>query len=176
MGRGPLGAPFLFPPERVDISSLSNYIPSMETFSLGPLEEALAFQVLRTARLLRHDLALTLLEGTDGLTVVQFFLLYRLAGAGTLTQRELVDPDLGDKANITRQLGLLEDKGLVRRQVRPEDKRSLDVALLPEGRALLDRLIPRIVQGRTRLFGDLGEEDEASFRSILRRLRERCQS
>lgn len=143
---------------------------------LGPLEEALAFQFLRTARLLRQDLSLTLLEVTEELTVEQFFLLYRLSQVSQMPQGALVDPDLGDKANITRQLVLLESRGLVRRRGNTEDKRSLDVELLPAGRTLMEQLIPRIVEGRVRLFGGLSPDEEATIRRVLSRLRDQCRS
>lgn len=143
---------------------------------LGPLEEALAFQFLRTARLLRQDLSLTLLEVTDELTVEQFFLLYRLSRVQQAPQGALVDPDLGDKANITRQLVLLESRGLISRHGNSEDKRSLDVELLPAGHALMGKLVPRIVEGRDRLFGGLSPEEEAIVRKVLGRLRDQCRS
>ena len=132
------------------------------------LEDAHAYRIHRVSRLLRRQLIGTL-DGTP-LTPEQFFLLFRLHEQDGRSQRELADPDLDDRSNITRQVAALQRAGLVTRRPDPRDARKQRVFLTSDGRALFERLQPAIVQTRRALFGDLPPEALSGLEQALAHL------
>ena len=58
----------------------------------------------------------------------------------TLTQQELADLCSMDKTNILRTIDTLQDKGLVKREQKPQDRRAYVIKLTPKG----EKIIPVI--------------------------------
>ncbi|MCO4746096.1 MAG: MarR family transcriptional regulator [Proteobacteria bacterium] len=132
-----------------------------------PLHHAHAYRLRRVARLLRRQLDRSL-EGFDaGLSSAQFFVMMRLHEADGRIQGELVDPDLDDRANITRLVDALVARNLVVRRRDIEDRRRQRVFLTDAGHALLDGLVPRVVALREQLFGRFAAEDLAALERVL---------
>ncbi|MCB9762144.1 MAG: MarR family transcriptional regulator [Alphaproteobacteria bacterium] len=137
------------------------------------IDKATAYRLLRVARLLRHDLAGALARWDPDLTPEQYFVLFRLHERDGRAQRELVDPVLDDRANITRLVDKLQARGLVERRPDPDDGRRNQVWLTDAGRALFDTLLPRIPAERRRLFGDLAPGELDALHDLLDRLEDR---
>jgi len=55
----------------------------------------------------------------------------------TLTQQELADSCGMDKTNMLRAIDQLEEKGLVERQQKPEDRRAYVIALTQQGKKII---------------------------------------
>lgn len=123
---------------------------------LGPIDRAVAYRIRRIARLLRVELAKAL--EPHGLSQEQYFILYRLHECDGRSQRELADPTLDDRANITRIVAGLQKRGLVRRERDDEDRRVQRVFLTDQGRTAFSELRPLIASERTRLFADLADD------------------
>jgi DNA-binding MarR family transcriptional regulator len=70
---------------------------------------------------------------------------------------------------MTKRLAGLEDRGLVRREAEAGDRRVRAVALTPDGRDLVDAVLPDHIANEERLLRDL----DASERSELARLLEK---
>ena len=135
--------------------------------SLGPLEEAPAYQLYRLARLLRQNLRKALESGGLDVTSEQYFLLYRLMQKDGVAQSELADNVLGDYPNITRHVDSLQKKGLVERQSDPSDRRKYLINLTALGRRQMELAIPIIKAERSRLFGDYKAEDMDALRKYI---------
>ena len=135
--------------------------------SLGPLEEAPAYQLYRLARLLRQNLRTALESGGLDVTSEQYFLLYRLMQKDGVAQSELADNVLGDYPNITRHVDSLQKKGLVERQSDPSDRRKYLINLTALGRRQMELAIPIIKAERSRLFGDYKAEDMDALRKYI---------
>ncbi len=135
--------------------------------SLGPLEEAPAYQLYRLARLLRQNLGKALESGGLDVTSEQYFLLYRLMQKDGVAQSELADNVLGDYPNITRHVDSLQKKGLVERQSDPSDRRKYLINLTALGRRQMELAIPIIKAERSRLFGDYKAEDMDALRKYI---------
>ncbi len=138
--------------------------------SLGPLEEATAYQIYRLARLMRQNLKKALKAGGLDVTAEQYFLLYRLLQKDGVAQSELADRVLKDYPNLTRHIDSLEKKGLVVRQSDPADRRKYLINLTDIGRQQMDLAVPIIQEERERLFGDYDEKSLHQFHSFLREL------
>jgi len=61
-----------------------------------------------------------------------------------LTPTQISERVLAPSATITATLDLLERRGWIERRTNPDDRRSLLVAVTPEGRRTADRLLPGI--------------------------------
>ena len=132
---------------------------------LGRLEQARAYRLRRLARRLRVHLLRTL-EPLE-VSPEQFFLLYRLHEQDGRFLRELADPVLDDRANLTRQAAAMEGRGWIVRRPDPADGRRKRVFLAPSGRALFEQLEPLIHETRGALFGGLDGADLVAFDRVL---------
>ncbi|MEV7329494.1 MarR family transcriptional regulator [Micromonospora sp. NPDC093244] len=73
------------------------------------------------------------------LTVTQVSALTSLRLAGAMTPRELADVERVQPPTMTKIVGKLEDRGLVRRTPHPTDGRQVILAATEGGQAVLDQ-------------------------------------
>lgn len=88
---------------------------------------------LRTAYMALHRRSEAVF-GEQGVTADQFVLLATLSRGQALTQRELARRMPSDPSTVRAMLVLLEQRGLVQRDVHPTDSRARTVALTAEGK------------------------------------------
>ena len=107
-------------------------MPRNQPIDPGAERNCLGFKVRRAARAIasRYDAALA----PHGLTSPQFSLLSVLATAGLRSVSELAKASTTDRTTLTRNLALLERRGLVESNA-GRDKRTHRFVLTPEGRA-----------------------------------------
>ncbi len=131
------------------------------------IDQAYAYLVLRTARLLRfHFQRMTARLGMD-ISPEQWLLLNRLAQTDGQSQTELTDSTFKDRPNLSRMLASLEKKGFVRREADPSDLRQYRVFLRAEGRKAHERLMKSVAQERAKVYRNLRTEDFQALRRIL---------
>jgi DNA-binding MarR family transcriptional regulator len=75
-----------------------------------------------------------------------------------------------DTAGMTRLLDRLETKGLLRRQRRPEDRRSIVIELTGPGRALVPRLAPTFGQVSRQLLAGFTATELRQLTAMLDRM------
>jgi DNA-binding MarR family transcriptional regulator len=63
---------------------------------------------------------------------------------GPLTPTQIIDRVLAPAASMTATLDLLERRGWIERRPNPQDRRSLLIAVTPEGQDVANRLLPGI--------------------------------
>ncbi|MFT5685343.1 MAG: DNA-binding MarR family transcriptional regulator [Myxococcota bacterium] len=131
------------------------------------LEDATAWRLQRLARRLRYSLASSLRAWDTGLSPEQFFILFRLFERDGRALRELTDPLLDDRANITRLVDALVRRGFVERRGDPEDGRVKRVFLTPAGTDFFQQLHPRIIEERGRLFDGVTPEQLDAFETMI---------
>ena len=131
------------------------------------IDSAHAYRLQRVARLLRLDFQRLAAELGLEVSIEQWFLLWRVYERGPCAQRELADPAIDDRANITRLIERLEAAGWLERDADIEDARRKLVQLTPAGRARFERLFPGIIAERVRLFGGLDPRDLEAFERVL---------
>lgn len=99
--------------------------------------------------------------------------LYRRPG---ITQEEMARELNVNKSSVTRQLAVLEDKGYVRRESDPSDKRSLLVYPTDKALALRDRLFRCYRDWNEYLTQDLTEEEHAELSRLMARIASRAEA
>jgi MarR family transcriptional regulator, transcriptional regulator for hemolysin len=134
------------------------------------LDKATAYLIHRMARLLRvHLIQFFEREGLD-ITPEQMFILFRLHEKEGQAQAELADKALNDHPNVTRLLDALEKRGLIARRADPEDRRKSLIFLTEEGKALMARLVPLVIEERRRLFKGITQQELDLFEDIMKRV------
>ncbi|WP_278260794.1 MarR family transcriptional regulator [Nocardia sp. AG03] len=96
--------------------------------------------------------------------------LRRSGGDKGLTAGALNRAAMVTSGAITNRLDRLEAKNLVRRTPCAEDRRAVYVQLTPEGRTLVDRLLPLHMANEQRLLASLAPDERAHLAALLRTL------
>lgn len=114
-----------------------------------PSATELAINVLHTAELLGRRLDQALRD--FGLTRGSHNVLQILGGTTEpLTPTEVSERLTVTSATVTGLLDTLESRGLARRRPHPGDRRSVLVEITDEGRRLLARLVPELIEHEKR--------------------------
>ena len=103
------------------------------------------------------------------LKTTQFTLLAHLARLGAVAFSELTEQLVTDQTTLTRNLRPLERRRLI--SVRPgQDKRTREISLTTEGRAVFERALPLWQQAQQKITLKLGESRWTEMHSDLRNL------
>ena len=95
-----------------------------------------------------------------GLSVPEWRVMAVLGDSGAMTQR------------VNRACKVLEDRGLAVRQPNASDGRSHLLELTGSGREMHGQIMPLALEMERRLFSTFTEEEIATFRSLLGRVRD----
>jgi DNA-binding MarR family transcriptional regulator len=71
---------------------------------------------------------------------------------------------------VTNRLDRLVAKGYVTRDVDPANRRTVVVALTPEGRELIDRAVTAHLENERRILASLGPDEQEALAGLLRTL------
>jgi len=131
-------------------------------------EESVVDAVLTASRVLVAVAARSLAAVADEVTLTQYRSLVVLASRGPQSVAALADELSVSPSTASRLCERLVRKGLVRRREDRRDRRSVRLALTPEGRALVDAVTAR---RRTEIADLLAGIPEAAQRSMVQALR-----
>lgn len=134
------------------------------------LDDALAFRLHRTNRLLRTHLARFLDRQVPGISPEQWFILARVAQSPRVRQVDLAERVLADPPNVSRLVDTLVTRGLVRRSPDPADRRSWLLSLTEEGREVTTKLLDHTVSERQLVFGGFSEDELEALAAALDRI------
>jgi DNA-binding MarR family transcriptional regulator len=101
-----------------------------------------------------------------GLRVTQFGILGATKAMEPVTLTRLADATVTDRTTLTRNLKLLEKRGLIRVQM-GNDRREREVTLTAQGREALASGLPLWQKAQTRVIQGLGEEQWNALRDGL---------
>lgn len=134
------------------------------------VEDALAYRIHRTNRLLLTHLARFLEIRTHNLTPEKWLLLARIHQQEPVHQVALSDTALEDAPNVSRLVDSLVGADLVRRDIDPDDRRGRILTLTPTGKALSTDLLAQAVAERERVFDGFTEAELVALTDTLDRL------
>lgn len=106
----------------------------------------------------------------SGLTPTQLGVLEAILHKGPLTQRQLGRKVLTSAGNLTDVIDKLQARGLLRRERSLIDRRSVTVALTPQGRTLIDALFPAHARDIAQTMGALSVLELRELGRLLRKL------
>ncbi|MGR5206664.1 MarR family winged helix-turn-helix transcriptional regulator [Vibrio sp. PNB23_22_7] len=128
----------------------------------------------RLMRIAKHmETQVAELHKGHGLKMGEFDVLATLRRSGEpyrLTPSELIVSMMLTSGAMTNRLDKLETKGLIAREHRKEDRRSVTVKLTPIGFALIDMLIEEHLKVQHHLMGKLSDDEKRQINLALKLL------
>jgi len=105
-----------------------------------------------------------------GLTAPQFDVLVTLGNTPGMTMNVLAQKTLVTKGTLTGIVDRLERKGLVRREVPPENRRCFKVVLTEAGEKLFEEIFPAHIAYLKERFQKLDPSELAQIQACLKKL------
>ena len=112
-----------------------------------------------------------LCEAQFGITRREWRMLAQLADSEGMPSSALAERAGLDRAQTSRAVGALVQKGLVVRTPRPGNRREVLLHLTERGRALYAALLPRVAAINQELLSVLSETEVATLDALVQRLR-----
>lgn len=109
--------------------------------------------------------------GVD-ITVDQWVILLELHQHGTQNQVELCEKCAKDAPTITRIIELLIKKEMVLREECKEDRRKFNISLSKKGKALIQKLLPVVIEFRKQGWNNLTEKDIQHIERITKKIQD----
>ena len=133
------------------------------------LNDFVPYRLSYTSNLVSEAIARTY-ESLFGLTIPEWRLVVVIAEHDGITQAAICTRTGMDKVTVSRAAIALTARGLIARAPSPTDRRSHDLALTGEGRALYAQVAPKALELEKQIFGGLDEEELRAFVATLRRI------
>ncbi|MEQ6203970.1 MarR family transcriptional regulator [Sulfitobacter sp. HNIBRBA2951] len=111
-----------------------------------------------------------LLQQANGLSIVEWRVLWDLSEAGPMTIRDLAEIQRIDHSQLSRALPAMRDKGYVTMARNGKDGRKVLVSLAPAGIAAYEQSAPVMKQRRDALRATFTDEELTTFIGLLDRL------
>ena len=108
-----------------------------------------------------------------GLNGGEFDVLAALRRSGEpyhLTPTDLFRSTMISSAAMTNRIDRLEERGLVKRNPDPDDRRGVRITLTEKGLELVNKAVEAHVEGEERLLGSLSATDRECLADLLRKL------
>ena len=112
-----------------------------------------------------------LCEAEFGITRREWRMLAQLADSESMPSSALAERAALDRAQTSRAVSALVQKGLVVRTPRPGNRREVLLHLTERGRALYAALLPRVAAINQELLSVLSETEVATLDALVQRLR-----
>ena len=112
-----------------------------------------------------------LCEAEFGITRREWRMLAQLADSEGMPSSALAERAALDRAQTSRAVSALVQKGLVVRTPRPGNRREVLLHLTERGRALYAALLPRVARINQRLMSALNDDEAPTLEALLLRLR-----
>ncbi|WP_167855515.1 MarR family winged helix-turn-helix transcriptional regulator [Hymenobacter fodinae] len=110
----------------------------------------------------------------DDLTVDQALTLIVLEKYPALSQQQIAELVFKDKASITRIIELLTQKGLLTRDIHPQDRRKFALSITTQGKHILAHLADTIALNQQTALAGLADEEIRQFHQTLQKIIANC--
>jgi DNA-binding MarR family transcriptional regulator len=138
------------------------------------LERMLAFAGHQIRRCNQIAVALFAEEvGRFEITPVQYAALTTIAETPDIDATRLARTVAFDRSTVGNVLERLEDRGLIDREYRSDDKRTKRLRITAEGRRLLQTIAPAVSRSQQRFIEVLSSAEQRQLQQLLEKLIER---
>jgi MarR family transcriptional regulator, organic hydroperoxide resistance regulator len=131
-------------------------------------DDFLPYLITRLAYQLNGDLIEKLRR--QGINITRWRILAVLAMGDGITIKEIIDRAMMQQSALSRALMSMEKEQCVRRVVRRDDARCVEVYLTAKGRALFNALNIVVRRREKRLLNEFSPQEAASAFDLIRRL------
>lgn len=125
-----------------------------------------------TAKKIKLELQRKFNEHEVDITVDQWVVLFELHQHGTQNQVSLCEHCAKDAPTITRIIELLVKKELIVREACTNDRRKYNISLSKKGKALIQRLLPIVIEFRIQGWHNLNEKDIMHIERITKKIQD----
>ncbi|MGE5437175.1 MAG: MarR family winged helix-turn-helix transcriptional regulator [Syntrophothermus sp.] len=123
-------------------------------------------KLMRASESINYSISSILVK--KGLTYSQFNILEVLYHLGPLCQREIGEKLLKSGGNITLVVDNLEKQGLVKRERDASDRRYYKIILTKQGKSVIEKLFPKLVDSIVNEFVVLNENEQNEFQRMCK--------
>ncbi len=134
------------------------------------LNNSVGFYIGFTASAIKNELIKRLSEKGHDITHAQWMILMMLWAKDGRNQNELTGLMYKEKTTITRVIEVMERRGLIFREVDPNDKRNKICYLTEQSNELKDKVIPEVINLNVQAAQNISNEELAHFKSILKKI------
>jgi len=113
---------------------------------------------------------------THGFTFVQYQILAWLRDGIAVNPRDICAQFRHNSGALTRVIDQLAERGLLERARRDRDRRKVELELTPAGRAVVETLIPLVVEKLNYALADFSSAEVQEFKRFLLKLNVTLQS
>jgi len=117
------------------------------------------FILERTAKRMKQAFQQELLQADQQITVDQWVVLQELDREDRQTQQAIAEAVYKDPPTLTRIIDRLGEKGLIRREADPEDRRRFRIGLTDAGRKKIEAVEPLLMRFRQKAWSGLEEQE-----------------
>ena len=128
-------------------------------------DKSILFQIAKARNILKKEFEKEL--RSYNISYAHRVILIRLSEKDGLTQKELAQDTYFEQSNLTLMLDKLEQKGLVRRSPKENDRRAYLIKITPEGEMLIPALIEMGEQIMEKAFQGIPPEKKSEFSRFL---------
>ena len=128
-------------------------------------DKSILFQIAKARNILKKEFEKELRSYT--ISYAHRVILIRLSEKDGLTQKELAQDTYFEQSNLTLMLDKLEQKGLVIRSPKENDRRAYLIKITPEGEALIPALVNMGEQIMEKAFQGIPPEKKTEFSRFL---------
>ncbi len=139
------------------------------------LPHVLLFLIDQTSRISKQYSQKELDSRQLGITVDQWVLLKVIEENEGASQKDLAIKSVRDPASITRTLDILQKKGLIVRQLIPNNRRQYSIHLTDVGKLFIGENMDMINRHRAKSLEGFSQKEIEQFKSFLLRVQENMQ-
>jgi DNA-binding MarR family transcriptional regulator len=105
-----------------------------------------------------------------GLTIQEWRIIAVLGAGQALTAQAVCEATAMDKVTVSRAIRRLDQRGLVKRQTNPSDKRASDVTLTSEGEGIYAEVAPLALDYERSMTAGLTQAEREQLMGLLQKL------
>lgn len=140
------------------------------------LEQTIFYHIERTIKRYRQFAQARLNEAGFDITVDQWLVLNTILKHPEFSQADIAQRVFKDQASVARITDLLVKKGYLSRSTSANDRRRNEVAVTPEGLALMEAVMPTVKLYRNDALNDISPEDIKHMQTTLDAIFDNCNS
>ncbi|MGX1591478.1 MarR family winged helix-turn-helix transcriptional regulator [Glutamicibacter sp. NPDC055491] len=126
---------------------------------------SLSYLTARAGRIGTQEL--TELMESESLSRHHFTIICALEEFGGISQNDLADRSNVNRGHLVAYLDQLSSRGILEREVDPEDRRRNVITLTPEGRKFAAQAMEAASHNEAKVFGALDEPQREQLRALL---------
>lgn len=123
------------PPDVTHDMADKDSLPDFDLMSFTP------YRMMVAAQKLSEELAKQYRD-RFGISIPEWRVLVHLAHSGNVSVRDIEARVAMEKSKVSRAAARLEEAGLIAKRINDEDRRLLQLALTPKGKAMMAELLP----------------------------------